>query len=431
MVGNNDKTAIAPSVRLDTRLSPLGKSATLAINERSRELQAQGKQVVRLGLGQSPFPVPSVMERALQLNAHQKAYLPVQGLAELREAVSRYMERTEGLDYCPDQVLIGPGSKELLFHLQMACDAELLLPSPSWVSYAPQARILGRDMQWLSSPADKPDLDPEVLDRYCRQEPARARLLILNYPNNPSGSTLDPDRLEAIARVAREHHVMILSDEIYSGLHFDKQHVSIARFYPEGTIISNGISKWAGAGGWRLGAFVFPQTLEPVLKSMITLASESFTSVSAPVQYAAIHAFNNNPELRDYLENCRRLVKALLLWSWQTLTSAGAQVPIPRGGFYLMPHMQPLRQRLDIQNSGALCEYLLEKTGVAALPGTAFGRAPDELSCRLACVDFDGAAALEAVSQLPPGEEPDEAFLARHCQPTFDGIRRIAGCFGD
>jgi aspartate aminotransferase len=416
-------------LRLDPRLSGLAKSATLAINERSRDLLAQGKQVVRLGLGQSPFPVPSVMERALQLNAHQKAYLAVQGLAELREAVSRYIERTEGLHYSSDQVLIGPGTKELLFHLQMACDAELLLPSPSWVSYAPQARILGRDMQWLSSPTDKPDLDPEMLDRYCRQEPARARLLILNYPNNPTGSTLDPDRLEAIARVAREHHVMILSDEIYSGLHFDNRHVSIARYYPEGTIISNGISKWAGAGGWRLGAFVFPETLEPVLRNMIALASESFTSVNAPVQYAAIHAFNDNPELRDYLDNCRRLLKALMLWSWETLESAGARVARPCGGFYLMPHMEPLREKLGIQHSQALCEYLLENTGVAALPGTAFGRAPDELSCRLACVDFDGAAALAAVRELPAGSEPDEAFLAQYCQPTFDGIRRIAASF--
>lgn len=431
MASSNNKAPLPPSLRLDSRLSGLAKSATLAINEQSRELLAQGRQVVRLGLGQSPFPVPSVMERALQLNAHQKAYLAVQGLAELREAISRYIERTEGLDYAPDQVLIGPGSKELLFHLQMACDAELLLPSPSWVSYAPQARILGRSMQWLSSPADKPDLDPEILDRYCRQEPARARLLILNYPNNPSGSTLDPDRLEAIAQVARSHHVMILSDEIYSGLHFDNQHVSIARYYPEGTIISNGISKWAGAGGWRLGAFIFPETLEPVLRNMIALASESFTSVSAPIQYAAIHAFNDNPELRDYLENCRRLVKALMLWSWETLTSAGARVPQPRGGFYLMPHMEALREKLGIQNSGALCEYLLDNTGVAALPGTAFGRAPDELSCRLACVDFDGAAALAAIRQLPPETEPDEAFLAKYCQPTFDGIRRIADCFGD
>lgn len=431
MASSNNKAPLPPSLRLDSRLSGLAKSATLAINEQSRELLAQGRQVVRLGLGQSPFPVPSVMERALQLNAHQKAYLAVQGLAELREAISRYIERTEGLDYPPDQVLIGPGSKELLFHLQMACDAELLLPSPSWVSYAPQARILGRSMQWLSSPADKPDLDPEILDRYCRQEPARARLLILNYPNNPSGSTLDPDRLEAIAQVARSHHVMILSDEIYSGLHFDNQHVSIARYYPEGTIISNGISKWAGAGGWRLGAFIFPETLEPVLRNMIALASESFTSVSAPIQYAAIHAFNDNPELRDYLENCRRLVKALMLWSWETLTSAGARVPQPRGGFYLMPHMEALREKLGIQNSGALCEYLLDNTGVAALPGTAFGRAPDELSCRLACVDFDGAAALAAIRQLPPETEPDEAFLAKYCQPTFDGIRRIADCFGD
>jgi aspartate aminotransferase len=427
--GLNEKASQPPIIRLEPRLSGLAKSATLAINEHSQALAAQGKQVVRLGLGQSPFPVPSVMQRALQLNAHQKAYLAVQGLAELRLAVSQYIQRTEGLDYTPGQVLIGPGSKELLFHLQLTCDAELLLPSPSWVSYAPQARILGRDMQWLPSEPGQPDLDPDVLDRYCRQQPARPRLLVLNYPNNPSGSSPGPDRLQAIARVARQHHVMILSDEIYSGLNFDNQHVSIARYYPEGTIISNGISKWAGAGGWRLGAFIFPATLESVLKGMVTLASESFTSVSAPIQYAAIHAFNDNTELREYLDTCRRLLKALMLWSWRTLEDAGAQLAQPRGGFYLMPHMEALRDRLDLQNSQALCKHLLDHTGVAALPGTAFGRAPDELSLRLACVDFDGEAALKAMKELPVGAEPDEGFLAEHCQPTVGGIQRIARCF--
>ena len=424
----NEKTSQPPTIKLEPRLSGLAKSATLAINEHSQALAAQGKHVVRLGLGQSPFPVPAVMQRALQLNAHQKAYLAVQGLAELRLAVSRYIERTEGLRYAPDQVLIGPGTKELLFHLQLACDAELLLPSPSWVSYAPQARILGRDMQWLPSDPGQPDLDPDVLDRYCRQQPARPRLLVLNYPNNPSGSSPAADRLQAIAGVARQHHVMILSDEIYSGLHFDNQHVSIARYYPEGTIISNGISKWAGAGGWRLGAFVFPTTLGSVLKGMVTLASESYTSVSAPIQYAAIHAFNDNPELQEYLEVCRRLLKALMLWGWRTLEEAGAQLAQPRGGFYLLPHMEALRDKLDLHNSQALCKYLLDNTGVAALPGTAFGRAPDELSLRQACVDFDGETALNAMKELPPGAEPDEAFLAEYCQPTFGGIQRIAAC---
>jgi len=425
----NEKASQPPTIKLEPRLSGLAKSATLAINEQSQALAAQGKQIVRLGLGQSPFPVPAVMLRALQLNAHQKAYLAVQGLPELRLAVSRYIERTEGLHFTPEQVLIGPGSKELLFHLQLACDAELLLPSPSWVSYAPQARILGRDMQWLPSEPGQPDLDPDVLDRYCRQQPARPRLLVLNYPNNPSGSSPEPDRLQAIANVARKHHVMILSDEIYSGLDFDNQHISIARYYPEGTIISNGISKWAGAGGWRLGAFIFPTTLESVLRSMVTLASESFTSVSAPIQYAAIHAFNDNEELRDYLDVCRRLLKALMFWSWRILESAGAQVTRPRGGFYLLPHMEALRDKLDIQSSQALCQYLLDNTGVAALPGTAFGRAPDELCVRLACVDFDGEAALAAMRELPIGTEPDETFLLEHCQPTVHGIQRIAACF--
>lgn len=423
----NDAPWIPPAFRLDPRLAGLGKSATLEINERSKAMLAEGRSVVSMGLGESPFPPPQAMREALARHAAEKTYQPVQGSPALREAVCSYLARTEGLQYEADQILVGPGSKELLFHLQMVCDAEVLLPSPSWVSYAPQARILGRSVQWLGSDPDTPDLSPETLARFCRQQDdKRPRLLILNYPNNPTGSTLDETQLRELALAARENSVLILSDEIYSNLHFAGEHQSIARYYPEGTIISNGISKWAGAGGWRLGVFAFPRSLTPILQTMVAVASESYTSVSAPVQYAAVEAFADTPEMDAYLHDCRRVVRSLMRWSWQTLKEAGARVCEPRGGFYLMLHLEHLRGRDGIQSGQELCRHLLETTGVATLPGSVFGRPPDELSLRLACVDFNGTGVLDAVAALPRDAEPDEAFLARHCQPTVDGIRALA-----
>ncbi len=144
----------APRTPLNPAVQDLGHSATLAINERCQRMLADGREVIRLGFGQSPFPVPEVVVDELRRQAHRKAYLPVQGLPELRQAVAGFLERTEGLSYSPEQVLIGPGTKELMFLLQFVCEAELLLPSPSWVSYAPQAGITGRPVHWLPDPAE-------------------------------------------------------------------------------------------------------------------------------------------------------------------------------------------------------------------------------------------------------------------------------------
>ncbi len=263
------KISVSDSARADgvrrklaatvTNLTP---SATLAINEHSARLQQQGREIFRLGLGQSPFPVPPWVVDELRKHAHQKAYLPVKGLPELRHAIAGFLHRTEALDIHPDHVLVGPGTKELMFLLQLCYDAELIVPSPSWVSCAPQAEIIGRPVQWLQNePATGLRVTPEALDQLCRQDPEKPRLLILNCPGNPTGYTYSSDQLKAIADVARRYRVLVLSDEIYSGLDFQNTHVSIARFYPEGTIVSNGLSKWCGAGGWRLGAFALAAEL--------------------------------------------------------------------------------------------------------------------------------------------------------------------------
>jgi len=214
----------------------------------------------------------------------------------------------------------------------------------------------------------------------------------------------------------------------YSGLHFEGEHVSIARFYPEGTILSNGLSKWAGAGGWRLGAFVFPETLRWLADTMAAVASETFTSTAAPIQYAAVEGFGASAAIDDYLRRVRRVLGALMRASRATLQAAGAALAEPRGGFYVFPDFTPLRERLNARGvctSEVLCERALEQTGIAFLPGSAFGQPAHELSVRLACVDFDGTAALRAAGELSPGEVPDEAFLRRYCNPAHDAIARL------
>ena len=419
--------AFAPSVQLNLNIRGLGLSATLAINERSAALMKQGRKVSKLGLGQSPFPVPDVMQKALRDNAFQKDYLPVQGLYGLREKICGYLERTQGLDFDPEDILIGPGSKELMFLLQLVYYGDLLIPTPSWVSYAPQAQIIGRPIRWLpTAPETGLGVTPDVLHKACQNDPDRPRLLILNSPGNPTGTAYSPEQMLAIAEAAREHRLLLLSDEIYGGVQFDGQHQSAARYYRGGTIISDGISKWAGAGGWRLGFFAFPKSLSWLKDAMAAAASETYTSVSAPIQHAAKVAFEGGPEMELYLHRSRQVLEALANFVTDQLTDAGAQVNPIRGGFYAFPNFDPVADKLHargITTSSQLCERLLEDTGVATLPGSAFGRPDTELSLRLAFVDFDGELALRALSN---GETLDEAFLNRHCPRVMEGIRAMA-----
>lgn len=420
------------NISLNLNIRGLGQSATLAINEKCNELIRSGKKIYKLGLGQSPFPVPSVVVEALKHHAHQKEYLPVKGLGQLREVVAGFHKKNECVDAHPEGVMIGPGSKELMFLLQLCYYGDILLPSPCWVSYGPQAKIIGRNVsiihttfeeRWRISPERLSELIEKDHDTY------KPRLLILNYPGNPEGATYGDEELQRIAETAREYEMILLSDEIYAQLNHNGQHISVAKYYPEGTIISSGISKWCGAGGWRLGTFTFPPNLYWLLDAMAAVASETYTSVSAPIQYAAITAFRGGLEIERYLAGCRKILKALGNACAAILASGNIRVHNPQGAFYLFLDFEPYRDLLSgkgIDNSIDLCSRLLEETGVAILPGESFQRPSEELTARMAYVNFDGARALAACEQLPLDEPLQEAFLQTWCAETLDAVKKIS-----
>ncbi|MCP4078522.1 MAG: aminotransferase class I/II-fold pyridoxal phosphate-dependent enzyme [Gammaproteobacteria bacterium] len=391
-------------IALSAALQNVPKSATLAINEKSKQLQLEGKDVIRLGLGQSPFPVPDIMLQSLREYVSAKDYMAVQGYLPLREAITAFINRTEQLSRKAEDVIIGPGSKELLFGLQMVMDCDLVLPSPCWVSYEPQARLLGKTVHWLACRAeDGWKLTAESLEEHCKKHTTKQQLLILNSPNNPSGACFTEQELIALADVAKKYNLYILSDEIYSELHYQGQHQSIARYYPQGTIISNGISKWAGAGGWRLGFFIFPQNLKPILKLMIVLASETFTSVSAPIQMASICAFEKPPEMVSYIHACRKIMQSIGINFSQRLNQQQIQTVEPSGGFYNLVDFSTFEQKLaanGIHNANQLSQKMLEETGIAGLPGKDFGL-QQGLLMRLAFVDFDSSSLLRQVIKDP------------------------------
>ena len=422
-------TRNSPKVHLNPNLEGLGISATVAINDRSNRLLAEGEDVIKLGLGESPFPVPERVVDALKASAHEKNYLEVKGLPALREAVTGHHERTFGITRDPEDVMIGPGSKELMFVLQLAYYGDLIIPAPSWVSYAPQAKIIGRDIHWINTSYENNWLlQAEELEEICFEDPDRARLMIINYPSNPTGRTYTETQLRDLADVARKHRVVVLSDEIYGKLHHDGAHTSIVELYPEGTIFSGGLSKWCGAGGWRLGLFVFPEDLRWLRDGMLTIGSETFTSTSSPIQHAAVAAFRYDEEIEAYLTDERRILKALGSAITEKLQDAGVRVTCPEGAFYLFPDFSPFAERFSARGIGSsreMCEQLLQDTGVAIIPGSDFGRPEDEFTARLAYVDFDGGEALEGAKHLEPDELPGQEFLLRYCDRIIDAADRI------
>ena len=361
----------------------LKPSSTLLINEESKKLEKEGKKIFKFGFGQSPFQIPEYIVNELKKNSHQNKYLPMQGLPELREAIASYISNKKNYNYKADNVIVGPGTKELMFLLHILFDGDVILPAPSWVSYAPQAVIGRNNIHWIETKRENnwfPTADE--IEKIISKNKSKNYLLFLNSPNNPSGQICE--NLEEIASVANKYNLIILSDEIYSELSFDNKFKSISNFCSEKTIISTGLSKWCGAGGWRLGYFIIPESLKQITNKLKVLASETFTSVSAPIQYAAISAYQNDHS--DYIEKSRNILKSVGEYVYDNLKSNDVIINKPRGGFYLMPEFT----NKNFSTSSEMCKTILRDTGVALLRGSDFGCSEKKMLARLSFTDFDG-----------------------------------------
>ena len=368
----------------------LKPSSTLAINEASKKLEDEGKKIFKFGFGQSPFKVPQDVVEELKNNAYQNKYLPMQGLSDLRQSVAKYTSKKKNYEYNSENVIIGPGSKELMFLLHVIFDGEIILPAPSWVSYAPQA-ILGRNKIKILQTKREHNWFPtaQEIEEVILKDKNKNYLLFLNSPNNPSGQVCE--NLEEISNVAKKYNLIILSDEIYSELTFAKNYKSISNFCPEKTIISTGLSKWCGAGGWRLGYFIIPEALNDIKKMINVLASETFSAVSAPIQYAAIKAYENNHS--KYINKSKNILKAVGNYVYLNLKSNKILINEPQGGFYLMPEFLNSK----FKTSSEMCENILKETGVALLPGSDFGFNESKMLARLSFTDFDGEKFMNSI----------------------------------
>ncbi len=414
--------------------SEFSVSPTLGINQLAHEKRRAGEEVFHLGFGESPFPAHPILEKALCDNAHQTGYINTSGLPNLRNKARHYHTTKFNLDPDRYECMIAPGSKLLLLAIQASVEGDILLPNPSWVSYAPQARMLQQNVSWIPTTLDETGfrIDADELKRtisVARRANQNPTKLLLNTPNNPTGLVLPADDMKAIANVCREEDILIISDEIYAQTQYDQNHVSIARYAPERTVITGGLSKHLSLGGWRLGMSLIPKDISGLFMAMNNYASESWSAASSPIQYAAIQAYEDISELEAYTQQCAAVHQLATGYLAQQLEKLGVTCPTAQGAFYLYPNFENYREQLaakGIKGSSDLSRYLAQHYNIMALPGFCFGASPEVLTLRLAPCDYDGAAVLTA-REAEPKSKPD-AFVNKH-MPNIAGAAKGFGQF--
>ncbi|GLW65159.1 aminopeptidase [Actinomadura rubrobrunea] len=372
----------------------LGVAANFAVHQTVANRRAAGADILDLSFGESLLPVhPSLVERLAQ-GSVDTDYGPIAGDGAARAAAAGYFAR-RGLPTDPDQIVFAPGSKPLLLAVVAAVDGDVMLPSPTWVSYAPQARLLGRAAFPVPTPSHCGGVpDPDALRlavRAARARRGRPRLVVLTLPDNPSGTLAPPAVVRRVCEVALAEGLTVVSDEIYRDLAHDGAPplLSPAEVIPERTVVVTGLSKSHGIGGWRIGLARFPRGRHgaALRAGVVAAASEIWSTLARPMQAVAELALSEPPEIRAHLAAAARLHGTVAAAVHEVITAAGARCLPPQGGFYLYPDLEGIRDVLadkGVTTAADLQDHLLDRHGIAVLGGHLFGDKPRALRVRIA-----------------------------------------------
>lgn len=390
---------------------PPAVSPTLAAGEALDRRRRAGERILALASGEIGLPVLPELRERLAAAADRNDYGPVPGGPKLRTAAAGYWSR-RGLPTDPDRVVCGPGSKPLLYALLLALGGDVVLPTPSWVSYAAQATLAGaRPIPVPTPPGEGGVPDPAALRTAvtaARAAGRRPRCVVVTVPDNPTGTVATPGTLRRLGQAARELDLVIVSDEIYGDLVFDPgaRGASPAAYAPERTVVTTGLSKNLALGGWRIGIARLPDGPlgDDLHARLVAVASQIWSSCPAPVQAAAAYAFAEPPEVAARLAASRRLHEAVARAVARRLVAAGAALPPVRATCYLYPDFAPLREHLArvhaVHGGDGLAAVLSERYGVGVLPGTAFGEAEHALRIRIATGRLYGETEAERTAAL-------------------------------
>lgn len=408
-------------------------SPNLALNQLVDERRAAGQSIVHMGFGEARLPAFAPLVRRLAAAADHNAYGPVAGTLAAREAVSGYFERRR-LPTAPDQIVLAPGSKPLLFALQLVEPGTVLLPRPCWNSYAPQADLAGKKVIGVPIPPRCGGVpDPDLLRRTiaaARAHGDQPRIVVLTLPDNPTGTLAPPALVREICAIAEEEDLLIVSDEIYRDIVHDPVTpvLSPAEVAPGRTIVTTGLSKTLALGGWRIGAARFPagERGERIRSDVLAVASDVWSTLAGPMQDVAAYAFAEPPEIRDRLARSARLHGAVARAVHSAVVAAGAVCRPPVGGFYVYPDFEPLRGKLaerGVTGSESLSRYLLDEHAIAVLAGHLLGDDEKALRCKLATSMLYGDTAAHREEALAA---PDPLALPH----IRDVLTRVADAFG-
>ena len=365
-------------------LSRVKPSATLAADQKGRELKAAGRDIISLAAGEPDFDTPdNIKEAAIRAIREGKTkYTTVDGIPELKEAIVGKFARENGLTYKPSQVNVSPGGKPVIWNAMLATlnpGDEVVIPTPYWVSYWDIVLLAGGQPVAAPTTADSGfKLSAEGLERAITP---KTRWLLLNSPSNPSGAAYTPAELKALAEVLLRHpQVWILTDDMYEHLVYgDFEFSTIAEVEPalyERTLTMNGVSKAYAMTGWRIGYAAGP---EPLIKLMAKVMSQTTSNPSSISQWAAVEALNGPQDFikpnAKLFESRRDLVVSMLN------QARGVKCPTPEGAFYVYPSVAELIGKTGpsgkvIANDQDFAVELLESEGVSVVFGAAFGLSP-------------------------------------------------------
>jgi aspartate aminotransferase len=356
-------------MRLATRMSRLGTETAFEVLAKAKALEAQGREIIHLEIGEPDFDTPrNIIDAAISaLNEGQTHYTPSAGILPFKEAIARETSATRDIDVNPDQVVVTPGAKPIMFFTILAlCEErdEVIYPNPGFPIYESMINFVGAKAVPLPLRMEK-EFRFDI-DEFKKLVSPKAKLIIINSPQNPTGGVLGWDELQAVAEVAIENDIMVLSDEVYRRILYEGEFISITSIpgMLERTIILDGHSKTYAMTGWRLGYGVMPEELAAQVTRLMT---NSNSCTAAFTQYAGTEALTGPQEESYKMVEAFRERRDVIVEGLNEIP--GFKCLLPKGAFYVFPNIEGTGK-----GSKFLEEYLLDEAGVATLSGTSFGK---------------------------------------------------------
>ncbi len=397
--------------KLSKRVNEMATSATLAMAAKARSLREEGVSIIGLSLGEPDFTVPDFVKQAATqaIEDDYHSYSPVDGYAELKQAIALKFKRDNNLTYAMDQIVVSTGAKQSLANLAQVLlnpGDEVLLPAPYWVSYADIAKVAGGvPVEIKTSIETDFKITPEDLRQAITP---KTKMMIYSSPCNPSGSVYSKEELRALADVLMHHpEIIIVSDEIYEHINFSGAHYSMAQFedmYAR-TVTVNGVSKAFSMTGWRIGYIGGPSYIARACNKM---QGQVTSGANCIAQMATVKALETPPSAIQYMVDAFKKRRTLILSLLEELP--GFKTNVPEGAFYVFPDISYyIGRRLKgqtINSAGDFALFLLEHAGVATVTGEAFGD-PDCIRISYAASESDIKEAISRIKQALANAEED------------------------